>query len=90
MEMEFDKDPDYKYLLELIDSCYKAPINSYLLAQILMRKRHSLGNDVPKMVKIINEMLKDELIKLEPSTLNKGFGYVISKKGKELLIKLKD
>jgi predicted transcriptional regulator len=53
-----------------------------------MRREHPLGQDVPRELQILNEMLKDELIQ-EASTVEHS-GYVITSKGKELLAELKD
>jgi hypothetical protein len=60
MKLDFDK--DMKHLLRLIGTCAGVPISPYTIGKVLMRQEHPLGQDVPRELQILKEMLKDGLI----------------------------
>ena len=81
--MDLNSDKDCKHLLEVIATCSEVGISSYILAKVLTKKQNPLGQNVPRMIQMLEEMLEDGLIQLEASPTNEAFGYVISEKGKE-------
>ncbi len=75
-----------EYLLKLFATSSGLPISPYILGKILTMKEHYLARNVPKVLEILNEMLKAGLIQ-EASTV-KHSGYVITEIGKELFAKI--